>query len=195
MTANTHKELVERLRKAADAYCDAFANHDPAMLITPRLHREAMSALNSLSEEKERLEKELAAARLALNTDDLIPLATKCVIAEHRAQTAEAALSQAQAAAEGRTVTHVIAFGGEGADVLLCRGDDDFEDQFFTAITGDEQWTDDGYTKEIAMWRKLLADEDEWSLDEERRKFKFYAEIGEISHVNVYRVYSRTLTQ
>lgn len=82
--------------------------------------------------------------------------------------------------------THVICFGGEGAQVILCYGWDDCTKKFFDGILGPSEGDKWGHEPEIAAWLKDFEDDDHWALDEDRKRYCFRSDIGEISNVQIF---------
>lgn len=87
-------------------------------------------------------------------------------------------------------ITHVICFEGEGAEVMFCRGWDDCREQFFNGIFGDghHDWDEE----QVKAWDADFADDDNWTHDEDRRRYCFASDVGEISKVRIYEVSPNT---
>lgn len=87
---------------------------------------------------------------------------------------------------ETSTVTHVIAFSGEGASVILCRGWENCKREFFDAVIGPGARGKEIHREEVELWEKDFANLDNWSVDEGNNPFCFFSDIGETSHVRIY---------
>jgi hypothetical protein len=85
-----------------------------------------------------------------------------------------------------RAISHVICFEGEGAEILLCHGWEDCREQFFNGIFGDghHDWDEE----QVKLWDKDFADDDNWSFDEDRQRYRFTSDVGEISKVRIYQL-------
>lgn len=85
------------------------------------------------------------------------------------------------------TDSFALCFSGEAANARIVHGWSNLASVFFDEVVGGCLATADA-NEEWVQWSRDLNDPDEWTLDEERTPYSFHADIGEISHVTIYRL-------
>jgi hypothetical protein len=92
-----------------------------------------------------------------------------------------------------QAASFVIAFTGEGAACYVVHGGWDamlarFAQETIGSPMGDLASRTHPNHSEWCMWLESLNDLDEWSTDEGNQPYSFSSEVGEISHVAIYRL-------
>jgi hypothetical protein len=92
-----------------------------------------------------------------------------------------------------QAASFVIAFTGEGAACYVVHGGWEamlarFAQETIGSPAGDLASRTHPNHSEWCMWLESLHDLDEWSTDEGNQPYSFNSEVGEISHVAVYRL-------